>query len=323
MSNQTIRILLVEDEPGDASILCEELAQAAARFELVRSGHIANALQRLDEERFDLVLLDLSLSDSQQLGSFLRARPQEAGAPIVVLTALDDETLAVRAVAEGAQDYLVKGQVSGSALARAIRYAIERHEKQQVLIQQALLDDLTGLYNRRGFLALAEEQFKLNRRANRGLLLFFIDLDELKRINDTYGHQSGSQALIDTAQVLKSTFRDSDVIGRLGGDEFTVLAIEADGDSAEAIYMRLQARLDEHNAQAKRIYHLSFSAGVARFDPDDPLSIEELIDRADKAMYRQKRSKHAAHIQLCASPNVRHTSPDRSNHGDDTGRRSA
>src|SRR6185436_9483791 len=98
MNDQTIRILLVEDQTGDAARLCEELAQVAARFEFVRSGQLATVQERLAEERFDLVLLNLSLPDSQELACFLRAQPQEAAPPIVVLTALDDEALAVRAV---------------------------------------------------------------------------------------------------------------------------------------------------------------------------------------------------------------------------------
>lgn len=174
----------------------------------------------------------------------------------------------------------------------------ELREAKETVAQQAqelralsFRDELTGLYNRRGFLTLAQHQLKIARRTNSGLLLCFIDLDGLKQINDAFGHREGDQALIKTAELLRKVVRDSDIIARMGGDEFTILAIDASDDSAESIVARLQESLKNYTAQEDRHYELSLSVGVARCDPENALSIEELMRMADEALYRQKRSK--------------------------------
>ncbi len=122
-----MRVLLVEDNPGDARLLREALVDAGSgRVELTHVERLSTALQRLDKEHFDVILLDLSLSDERGLETLKRAREQKPEVPVIVLTGIDDEVLAVNAVREGAQDYLVKGQVDGNLLVRAMRYAVER-----------------------------------------------------------------------------------------------------------------------------------------------------------------------------------------------------
>jgi len=167
----------------------------------------------------------------------------------------------------------------------------ERKWVEAELRNLALIDDLTGLYNRRGFLTLAEQQWKLAHRMASGLALVYADLDGLKWINDTFGHDQGSAALRQTAEILKETFRDSDIIARLGGDEFTVLVMEISIHSPEIIASRLQAKLTDYNAQRTHPYELSLSVGVASLDPQSPIPIEELIAKADEKMYEHKRSR--------------------------------
>jgi diguanylate cyclase (GGDEF)-like protein len=118
-----------------------------------------------------------------------------------------------------------------------------------------------------------------------------MDLDGFKTINDRFGHQEGDLALIETAEILRKTFRDSDVIARLGGDEFTALGIHASDDSVQMMTARLEENLREVNGGSGRRYELEFSVGVARFDPKEMGSIEELVAKADEALYEQKRSK--------------------------------
>jgi two-component system cell cycle response regulator len=154
----------------------------------------------------------------------------------------------------------------------------------------ALTDELTGLYNRRGFMALAERQLKLGRRSGRGMLLFVMDVDRLKQINDSFGHFEGDLALKRTANALEETFRDSDVVARLGGDEFAVLAIEAAGHSETTIKTRLFECLKSFSSEQSR-YEISLSLGVARFDPRNRTSIGELMAKADQSMYEQKRRR--------------------------------
>jgi diguanylate cyclase (GGDEF)-like protein len=145
------------------------------------------------------------------------------------------------------------------------------------------------LYNRRGFLSLAERQLRLASRTYREFLLFFIDVDDLKRINDTFDHSAGDLALIRTAEVLVNTFRDSDILGRLGGDEFAALAIETSGHNEAAIMARLRESLESVSANESR-YLLSLSVGAVRFSPGTTSSIVELMYQADRAMYEAKRS---------------------------------
>ncbi len=148
---------------------------------------------------------------------------------------------------------------------------------------------LTGLYNRRGFLTLAEQELKMANRLKRGMFLLFADLDDLKGINDNYGHQEGDRALIAVANVIKETYRDPDIIARIGGDEFVVLAIEGTSESsAENLRIRLNRNLGLFNARREPSYKLSLSMGVVRYDPDQPASVEELIAEADKRMYEEK-----------------------------------
>ena len=185
------------------------------------------------------------------------------------------------------------GQQFSELLMRAVRCAAKQYMLQAELGNLALTDELTGLYNRRGFMALAERQLKLGCRSGRGMLLFMMDLDRLKQINDSFGHFEGDRALKHTAHALEETFRDSDVVARLGGDEFAVLAIEATGHCERTIQTRLSDGLKSISAEQVP-YELSLSLGFARFDPRSCTSIEELMVKADQAMYEQKRLRVVA-----------------------------
>ena len=171
------------------------------------------------------------------------------------------------------------------------------------ILALSITDQLTGLYNRRGFLSLAEQQLKLAKRNKSGMLLFFIDMDGLKWINDTLGHEEGDKALIETATLFKETFRTSDIIARMGGDEYVALAIEITETNTEIITGRLQSLIDKRNNQENRRYRLSISVGYSYYDPENPCSIDELIERADKLMYEQKQNKKSLLPQASALSN--------------------
>ncbi|RMF90721.1 MAG: sensor domain-containing diguanylate cyclase [Nitrospinota bacterium] len=172
-----------------------------------------------------------------------------------------------------------------------LRDITEQVRLRERLRSLVLIDDLTGLYNRRGFLTLAEQQLKVAQRKKQGLVLVFTDLDDLKQINDTFGHQEGDRALVDVATILKATFRQSDIIARLGGDEFVVLALEAHASRTEALTTRLQKNIKKHNTHAQRPYTLSMSIGTVRYNPEFPCSIEDLLAQADAHMYARKQNK--------------------------------
>lgn len=174
-------------------------------------------------------------------------------------------------------------------LERAVRLAVARQRRENGVRALALVDPLTGLYNRRGFLTLVRQQEELALRLNRRMLHLFIDLDGLKRINDTFGHHEGDLALQDTAALLRRTFRESDVIARIGGDEFAVLAVEMDERWGNSWEGRLQEQLTAANVERDRGYDLVLSVGVAAVDPRVRQPLEERLNMADVEMYRVKR----------------------------------
>src|SRR5664279_208380 len=267
------------------------------RFDLVHVTHVSDALQCMSDRKFDAVLLDLSLNDGHDLNPLKLLHEQAPDLPILVLSSVDDEALAMRALKVGAQDSLVKGQVDGQLLVRAIRYAIERQQLHAALREMSLVDPLTLLYNRRGLLALARQLFKVADRMRRRVSHIFVDLDGLKVINDSLGHGVGDQALLETTELLKETFRDSDIIARMGGDEFVVLAMENAGADAELWTARLQENLRARNARADRSYLLSLSIGIVYYDPDAPRELDDLLARADRLMYEEKRAKRLVPLE--------------------------
>jgi diguanylate cyclase (GGDEF)-like protein len=178
----------------------------------------------------------------------------------------------------------------------------ERKQAEEALKALSVKDDLTGLYNRRGFFILAEQGLKTAQRMGTEMILIFGDLDNLKRINDTLGHQEGDKALVDISKILKETFRGSDIIARIGGDEFVILAINRIETSVEVLISRLESALNDNNLQTNRSYTLSLSMGVAYFDPKNPCSIDVLLAQADKLMY-EKKQKRWVEVPLHLSAN--------------------
>ncbi|MFH1059829.1 MAG: diguanylate cyclase [Pseudomonadota bacterium] len=174
---------------------------------------------------------------------------------------------------------------------RDISELVELREELRAL---SLEDELTGLYNRRGFVTLARQLIKTALRMRRRTLLFFADLDDLKLINDRLGHREGDRALAAASRVLRATFRESDVVARVGGDEFAALALEADEDQTRPILIRLGENLEAYNRSRPGSYALSLSVGTAVYDPTEPRPLEDLMAEADHKMYLHKRSKPAA-----------------------------
>lgn len=178
-----------------------------------------------------------------------------------------------------------------SGIALILHDITESKQLEDRLSAMSITDELTGLYNRRGFIPLSQQQLRIAERTKKNLLLFFIDLDKLKEINDQWGHQEGDKALIKVANILKETFRKSDIIGRMGGDEFAVLTIDTTAGTGETLMNRLHKAFDHYNKSEGRKYALSLSIGLARYDPETPRSSEELMAQADQLMYEDKKRK--------------------------------
>lgn len=183
-----------------------------------------------------------------------------------------------------------EAEVFRVAIRPAVWYAVKHALLERELRQLALCDDLTRLYNRRGFVAAATQQLKMAHRNRKPALLLFCDLDGLKAINDSFGHREGDLALVHAADALKGVFRESDVLARVSGDEFAVLAMDLSPRFQQTVLARLQKSLNELSAGETR-YELSLSVGAAWFDPQHPVSLGELMEQGDRAMYERKRRR--------------------------------
>lgn len=286
-----IRVLLVEDNPADRRWVREMLADdTTSEFDLLHASTVRAAVDHLAAHgnSVDAVLLDLSLPDETGLNTLQRVLTAAHTAVVIVMTGQGDEQIGLAAMQAGAQDYLVKGQVDGRTLRRALRFALER---QTVLQRLSHRDDLTGLHNRRGFMIQAEQITRAARRHRTPFLLLFMDLDQLKVINDTFGHAEGNRALIEAADVLRRCFRQSDLLARFGGDEFAALAL-CSGESDDTLMRaRLEGALDAVNVQPDRDYPLALSVGILTCSPADDTDLNVLLEWADQMMYREKRLK--------------------------------
>ncbi|MEA2633748.1 MAG: hypothetical protein QOH92_515 [Chloroflexota bacterium] len=297
MEAQRTRVLLVEDNPGDARLVRESLNDGLpGQFIVEVAESLKQALEALRTavDEVGVVLLDLSLPDSQGLETYRAVHAQCPGVPILVLSGLNDESIALKAVNEGAQDFLRKARVDSELLPRAIHYAIERNRLLEQVRQLAIIDELTGLMNRRGFMMLAEHQRNLADRKGTSLALVFLDIDRFKLINDQFGHEEGDRALRELSAVLLHTFRRSDVVARLGGDEFIVLMADVNRDGLGTVLDRVRRNLAALSQDSRFAWRLVVSLGVVQYDAAHPVTLEALMASADHAMYRAKEATRMA-----------------------------
>ncbi|MGH9011510.1 MAG: PAS domain S-box protein, partial [Acidimicrobiia bacterium] len=281
------RLRRILDTAGDAFVAIDQEGritawnrQAEATFGWDPDDVVGRPLDEV------LIPPDLRAAHRQGLATFLATGHGPALGQRLELTALhrDGRVLPVELVTWALQE---DGQWHFNAFLRDIS---QRKAMEAELERLAMVDDLTGLRNRRGFLAVAEPLAHVAQRTQRDMALLYIDLDNMKAINDRHGHAAGDQALIETAELLRSTFRDSDIVARLGGDEFCVL-LPKNGIEAKACIDRLEERLCARGAHT--FPPISLSMGVAKYHWDEPCPLETLIERADAAMYQAKTEKRA------------------------------
>jgi diguanylate cyclase (GGDEF)-like protein len=297
MNTEFLRILLIEDNPGDVRLVREALRNFP-NIELISAGQLESGIALLTSETFDGILLDLSLPDSQGMDTVLKLRRSGTEIPIVVLTGLDDENTALKALHAGAQDYMVKSQLNPRFLAHTLRYAIERKRLEDPIYFQATHDDLTGLPNRALFrdrLQNALARAERNKTAAHGQSLaavLMLDLDYFKTVNDTRGHDAGDKVLRAVAQRLREYLRKGDTVARLGGDEFAILV---EGFSAESDAAAVARKILEGLAQPFVVdsdeFRLGTSIGISLY-PADGEDGESLTKHADIALYRAKEQRN-------------------------------
>ncbi len=280
--------LLIEDNDGDGALICEYLADAGD-YRIERATRLHDAVELLQHHSVDIVITDLSLPDAAGLDCVRRLARQTPGSPLIVLSGLESEDLALQAVQSGAQDYLVKGRIDGQLLHRAIRYARERKRAEMELTRLAHHDLLTGLANRIAFRDHAERLLSRAKRHRSQFALLYIDLDGFKPVNDQFGHHVGDAILIEVAHRLGQCVRPSDVVARLGGDEFAILVEDTHGaTSATTVASRILDRLNEPYARGEQTLPIAASVGIA-FYPTAAEDLAGLLSAADEAMYCAKR----------------------------------
>jgi diguanylate cyclase (GGDEF)-like protein len=211
------------------------------------------------------------------------------GSPIVEEVRVNRQHVTARWV-------LHQAMPTSDGLAVTVRDISQRKREERVLRRASLTDDLTGLYNRRGFMALADQQLRMARRNGRDCVVLYADMDGFKQLNDMHGHAVGDRALKMVGRVLRETVRDCDVVARLGGDEFTILAAEADGVGARAIQRRIEERLAVANAAGELPAALHLTIGYTRVRPTDHAGVAELLARADQLLYARKKRRHLTRL---------------------------
>ncbi len=293
-------VLLVEDNPGDARLtqaLLEDGASAVSTLCWVQS--LEDAVRMLETKPgCEVVLLDLGLPDGQGLATLQTIRPYASESAIVVLTGDHDEAVGLKAVVDGAQDFLVKGSFDGGLLRRCIGFAGHRKRAERALLQRALHDELTGLPRRALLMDRLQEAIKRSQRGHSEGALLFIDLDRFKHTNDTFGHAAGDAVLCAVADRLRAAIRESDTAARIGGDEFVVLlpTVHA-AEGAMLVAHKLMEVLAQPLQHGQEQLAISVSMGVAEFHGTE-VAAPELMSRADAAMYEAKASGRGTVRQL-------------------------
>ena len=309
-------ILIVDDTPDNLRLLAKILESQGYIVRKALNGRMA--LQGVHRDPPSLILLDINMPEMNgyEVCQKLKASEASAQIPIIFISALEQLENKVLAFELGGVDYITKPFQEQEVLMRVKNQLLIQQQRQQLLEQNQRLeheiqerlraeaevrqlsvtDELTGLYNRRGFFLLADQQLKIARRTQTSYFILFADLDGLKRINDTLGHEMGDRVIVDAAQILKQTFREADIVARLGGDEFALFIPNFSGDSSINFQARLQENIDRFNQHSERAY-ISISLGVEFGDLNNEVLLEQLLAKADKLMYEHKRTKRCLNPQ--------------------------
>jgi diguanylate cyclase (GGDEF)-like protein len=289
-NSRSTQILLVEDDADQATLVKIMLEEGLGESHgFTRVERLADAKDALVAKDVTCVLLDLSLPDARGLAGLMELREMAPGVPIVVLTARTEELLALRAVQEGAQDYLVKGKVDSESLGRSVRYAIARKQTEVESLQDAMHDPTTGLPNRSLLLDRLMQVLARSRRQFSPFAVLFLDLDGFKQINDNHGHAAGDLVLQQVAHRIREAIREMDTPARYGGDEFVVLCEQVTSeDEAAEIAERITAKVTEPLAIDGNDLTVGLSIGIAVVPPNRRIDAAALIQEADDAMYEAK-----------------------------------
>jgi diguanylate cyclase (GGDEF)-like protein len=279
--NDKNSILIVDDDETLLPMLKEGFELQGYRCEAARSGEAA--LELVKNFSFDILVADIVLPGLKGFELIEKARKLRPETVAIIMTGFINKYTYDTAIEAGASDLIKKPFTLKELIIRIEHAKVLKH-----LRETSVVDELTGLYNRRGFLTVAEQQAALARREKRGMVMLYANLDDLGIIHDRWGHQEGERALIDASMILKGTFRKSDIVAHLGTDAFVILTIGIAGDDIDRITARLQKNIEAHNAMNSREYHLTMSLCKLHYDPQNARPIDELLAHGENMMRKKK-----------------------------------
>ncbi len=310
-----LKVLLVEDDQEFADILRIRLSKEKdPRLEITCLPTLQQAMESLAKKTWDLILLDLMLPDSSGIETFTTLRSQARHTPVVIMSGLDSDSLAIDAVRKGAEDYLVKGEINSRLLLRVLHHAMDRHRIKEKLAsvtgrlretnlrleKMALLDPLTELYNRRGLQQALRRELQILSREGGKLLVLFLDIDDFKKINDSLGHPVGDILLKEIARKIQDSVRASDHVARIGGDEFLLLLPKTPLKEGLRLAERLRFAVSNTTVtlSEKETLKITASFGLTSV-PDHATSVDDLLAISDPFLRQSKNEgKNRVSYQL-------------------------
>ncbi len=285
MIDRSLRILFVEDNPGDIRLVREMLIAAdEERIELSFVSRVGEVTARLAQGGIDVILLDLNLPDANGLSAVEWIHRDYPEIPLVVLSSVIDEELAMASLQAGAQDFLVKGMINGPLLTRSIFYAIKRKDLEDQLLFSLHHDSLTGLYNRKFLISELERAIRRSQSAGGKFAVLLLDLSRFKSINDTYGHGVGDSLLIEVGRILSDLLEPGMILSRMGGDEFGfILPSPGEGDDVGRFARKIRENLCRVHTIDSIEIDLDLVIGISLY-PDDGTSAEDMVRKAARAL---------------------------------------
>ncbi len=277
-------LIIVDDEVPLLDMLKQSLAAEGYRCEVFTNGKAA--LAGLASSDAEVLITDITMQGMRGLELTREVKRIRPDLIVIVMTGYVDDFSYDQAIDAGASDFIKKPFTLKELMMR-----IKHVRMQEKLRTISITDELTGLLNRRGFFALAQQQMKIFSRMKGNMVLLFADVDDFKVINDTWGHQQGDEALIALAGIFKETFRESDIIARMSGDEFAVLLIDTPEKNISLINSRLHHKIMIFNRASGSSYELAVSVGMVVYDHEQQRSIDDLLREADRLMYEEKLRK--------------------------------
>ncbi|OGW80254.1 MAG: hypothetical protein A3G33_06165 [Omnitrophica bacterium RIFCSPLOWO2_12_FULL_44_17] len=307
---ERIKVLLIEDDAAYAKLLQNRLGREVnPSIDLRSAQSLHTGLEEIGKFKPDVILLDLTLPDSSPKETVEAVKNISPKIPVVILSGLDNEDIAVKAVRGGVEDYLVKSEMEGKTLSRILKHAIERSRiKQDIdianerLKQLSVTDPLTGLLNRRGIEQVLSREIQWSKREGSNLLVILLDLDDFKNVNDTFGHSAGDFVLTEVARRMKENLRTTDYIARIGGDEFIVLLPHARLAEGAHVGEKLREGISQapvflpsgNSVQITSSFGLSDTSNV-------PMSLDGLLEKVEEAL---RKSKKFGKNRVSTIPNI-------------------